>query len=1080
MRVTVMSVLLLCSPLCTSASAGPLPLEVGRAVTVSWPADGSATLSFDTEAGDFARLEVVQTRGVARLEATTAGGRYLRGGRSASQTEPAMIDMVLAESTTVRVELSPARGEAEGGESRVTLTALRPATDAERLRVGADMALDDGNRLVSDGSADALKAAIVRFDEARDLYARGGDRKMEGVALDSSGWVHDLLGEKRKAIAIYRDALEIRREVGDVDGEIFTLLGIGLIYNYFGEIDKALECNEYALKLARETANRRQESNLLHNIGGLHWVTDEMQAALDNYRESLEIRNTLDDPVGLSSTLNNIGDVYRRLGDDDRAMEYFERALEIRTSLGNKRGMAHSLHTMGLVYSSRGEWETARDTFQRALDLRRETGDKRGVAFSLGGLSNAAWSLGDVETAIAYSDETIALWKEMGEIRSLGESLWKRGLMLIDLGNIDDAKLSLDEALGIARTVRDRTSEATALYGLARLERRKENLDGSIALIEEAIAIVESLRGKISSEDLRASYLASVSTFYDFYVSVQMELDRKSPGSGFAARALETSERARARSLLDSLTAAAVGTLLESGSERAVTEQSLRARIQRLDRQVVKLAAGESDAAELALAQTRLDGALAEYQALLDEIRESDPRLSELLRPRTLSVPEIQALLDDGTALIEFALGQTESFAWVVTADRLVTAVLPPRAEIDAQARAIYDSLTARNEAPDGESIGQRRERVAAADAQGLRSSASLAKALLGGIREAIEGHRLVVVADGALQYLPFAALPDPGSPDGEPLLARHEVVGLPSASLLPLLRQKTNDDREDAFAAVAIVADPVFRADDSRVARREPLEELAEQDDPNRLLLRSAAEAGLTAFPRLRFSRREAEAIRSFLEPGQVLEVTDFDANLDTLVHGRLAASRVLHLATHGILNSRNPQLSGLVFSLVDETGNPRPGFLRLADIYGLQLQADLVVLSACQTALGREIRGEGLIGLTRGFMHAGAPRVISSLWRVDDRATAELMKRVYRNLIENGQHPSSALRSAQLELRNENGWSAPYYWAAFVMQGDWHPWTALRESEDVETEMQGTVPSSHFPVVGADASSVEAGARP
>lgn len=1053
-RVHVLSLLLLCSTPDLSAAPATIPVSIDHPATVSWPADGTAQVSFAANGGDYARVEIVQTKGAARIEATTAEGRYLRGARSASRPESSVIEIVLQEDATVLVELAAGRGDAEGGEARISLSELRPATDEERVRVGADMALDDGNRLTSDGSAEALKMAILRYETARALYAKAGDRKMEGVALDSSGWVHDMLGEKRRAIEIYEQALEVRREAGDVDGEIFTMLGIGLIYNYFGEIDKALEINEHALKLARETGNRRHEANLLHNIGGLHWVTDEMQTALDVYRQSLEIRNTLDDPAGLASTLNNVGDVYRRLGDDDRAMEYFTRALEIRTSLGNKRGMAHSLHTMGLVYASRGEWETARDTFQRALDLRRETGDKRGVAFSLGGLSSSAWSLGEIDKAIAYSDEAMALWKEMGEVRSLGESLWKRGLMLIDLGQLDEARFSLDEALEIARKVRDRTSEATALYGLARHERGKGNLDRSITLIEEAIAIVESLRGKISSSDLRASYLASVSTLYDFHISVQMELDRKSPESGFAARALETSERARARSLLDSLTATAVESLLESGSELAEKEQSLRSRIQRLDRQVVKLAAEESQAAELALAQTRLDSALAEYQGILDEIRASDPHLSDLLRPRTLSVPEIQALLDDETALVEFSLGQQESFAWVVTTDRLVSVTLPPRAEIDSRSRAIYASLTARNATPEGESIGQRRERIAAADADWERLAPALTETLLGAIREVIDGRRLLVVADGALQYLPFAALPDPAAPD-EPLLARHEVLSLPSASLLPLLRAETRRVRDAAAPAVAIVADPVFRSDDSRVLRRETGEEPAPQDDPNRLLLRSAAEVGLTAFPRLRFSRREAEAITSLLEPREAVEVTDFDANLDTLSHRRLATSRVLHLATHGILNSRNPQLSGLVFSLVDDKGKPRPGFLRLADIYGLELDADLVVLSACQTALGREIRGEGLIGLTRGFMHAGAPRVISSLWRVDDRATAELMKRVYRNLIEKGKSPSAALRAAQLELMAETGWKEPYYWAAFIIQGDWQSWPSLRESHHVDTGM-------------------------
>jgi CHAT domain-containing protein/tetratricopeptide (TPR) repeat protein len=1023
-----------------SAPAGETTrLELGKNIPVSYTAEAGAGVSFEANKGDYARIEVVQKTGDARVEVRTADGTVLMGVARNAPPEAEIVEIVVPLRSIVEVEISVARGNEAGGEAWVSLTDLRPATEEETWRVGAEMALDDGDRLTSSGSAEALRDAAGRYATARALFAKTGNRKMEGVALDSLAWVHDLIGEKWRALDLYNEALVIREEVGDKDGEIFTLLGIGLIYNYLGEIDKALETNEHALDLARETGNRRHEANLLHNIGGLLWATDEMQKALEYYRQSLEIRKTLDDPSGMSGTLNNIGDVYRRLGDYDRAMEYFANALEVRTSIGNKRGMAHSLHTMGLVHSARGEWEEARKTFQRALDLRRETGDKRGVAFSLGGLSGAGYALGRVDEAINLNREALALWQEMGERRSLGESQWKLALMLIDLGRLDDAKPSLDKALEIARDVRDRSSEASTLYGLARYERARGNLEASKGHIEGSIAIVESLRGKIASEDLRASYLASVSTFYDFYVSLQMELDRKRPDSGFAARALETSERARARSLIDALSAASVETLIDAGSDLSSREQQLHRQIQQLDRQVVKLAAEGSQATELALAQTKLDKTLADYRSVLDEIRATNPRLSDLMRPDTLSLEEIQALLDPETALVELALGQDESFVWVVTTDGLASATLPARAEIDARSRELYASLAARNLFPEGETPGRRRERIAAADAEWTSLAARLSGTLLGSVRESIAGRRLVVVADGALQYLPFAALPDPSSEDGEPLLVSREVVVLPSASLLPLLRSGAEPGRTGA-TRVSVVADPVFRTDDARVERRTP-EDNGEpgEDNPNRLLLRSAAEVGLTGFPRLRFSRREAEAITSLLEPGEAIQAIDFDASLDAIDWGTLGASQVLHFATHGILNSRSPELSGLVFSLVDETGRPRPGFLTLRDIYALDLDAGLVVLSACQTALGREIRGEGLIGLTRGFMYAGASRVVSSLWRVDDRATAELMKRLYRNLLEKGESPSSALRSAQLELRAERRWSEPYYWAAFTIQGDW-----------------------------------------
>jgi CHAT domain-containing protein len=168
-------------------------------------------------------------------------------------------------------------------------------------------------------------------------------------------------------------------------------------------------------------------------------------------------------------------------------------------------------------------------------------------------------------------------------------------------------------------------------------------------------------------------------------------------------------------------------------------------------------------------------------------------------------------------------------------------------------------------------------------------------------------------------------------------------------------------------------------------------------------------------------------------------LQALDFRASRDVALGGDLGMYRIVHFATHGLLDDQRPELSGLVLSLVDESGRSQDGFLRLNEIYNLRLSADLVVLSACQTGLGKEVRGEGLIGLTRGFMYAGARSVAASLWKVDDVATRELMKRLYTGLFKSGLKPAAALRAAQLEMLKTTQWRAPYYWAAFVLQGEW-----------------------------------------
>jgi CHAT domain-containing protein len=248
-------------------------------------------------------------------------------------------------------------------------------------------------------------------------------------------------------------------------------------------------------------------------------------------------------------------------------------------------------------------------------------------------------------------------------------------------------------------------------------------------------------------------------------------------------------------------------------------------------------------------------------------------------------------------------------------------------------------------------------------------------------------------------------------------------------------LRQETAK-RKPATRTLAVFADPVFSSNDPRVA----LARLAhaagdDKTDP----VRSAAESGIGDLRRLRFSRQEADEIVRIANGESKLEAVDFSATRALATSAELGQYRIIHFATHGLINNQHPELSGIVLSLVDEQGRQQNGFLRLYDLYNLKLSAELVVLSACQTALGKEVRGEGLVGLTRGFMYAGAPRVVASLWQIDDRASAEFMKRFYQGLLGQKLRPAAALRAAQVSMLSDKRWHAPHYWAAFTLQGEW-----------------------------------------
>jgi CHAT domain-containing protein len=339
--------------------------------------------------------------------------------------------------------------------------------------------------------------------------------------------------------------------------------------------------------------------------------------------------------------------------------------------------------------------------------------------------------------------------------------------------------------------------------------------------------------------------------------------------------------------------------------------------------------------------------------------------------------------------------------------------VLPGGATIEAAARRAHDLLGSSHEFELG--------------VQARWAALRLSEMVLAPVAGRLGTRRLVVVADGALQYVPFGALPAPGAP-ARPLILDHEIVTLPSASVLPRLRRHPRD-RPVADRGVAIFADPVLTIDDPRVERSAlPSARAAEARSGTRVSLK-----------RLPFSREESDTIAELAGPGGVFAVTDFAANRAAATATAIGRYQRLHFATHALIDTEAPRLSGIVLSQVTRAGTPQDGFLRLHDIYNMRLGADLVTLSACQTAMGKDVSGEGLIGLTRGFMFAGAPRVVASVWRVRDRATSELMRRFYDGMLTRRLPAAAALRAAQVSMLKEPRWAAPHYWAGFVLHGEW-----------------------------------------
>ncbi len=1026
---------------------------------------------------------VVEQRGIdVAVALFTPDGRKIIEVDSNQTTVGAEAISLIAEAAgAYGIETRSAGKTVRSGRYQVKIEELREATAEDKYRVAAESVFREAERL-KDGTLEDRRKSVEKYHEALDLYRRASDRSEEAQTLNNIGAVYWSLGEMRKALEKYNEALTIYLAVGDRRGEAAALSNIGMVYWSLGEMQKALEkCNE-ALLLSQAVGDRRGEAQKLSNLGLVYWSLGEMQKALEKFNETLPIYQAVGDRSWEATTLNNLGAVYQLLGEMQKALEKFNETLPIYRAVGDRSGEAYALNNIGAVYWSLGETQKALEKFNEALPLRREVGDRRGEATALtnigavyrslgemrksldkfnealpirraiGDLSGEANSLnnigkvyqllGEIQKALEKYNNALLILRAVGDRSGEADTLNNIGAVYASLGEMQKALEKYNETLMLRRDVGDRNGEATTLLGIARVEQKRGNLTQARQTIEQAIGLIESLRTNIARQELRASYFASRQEFYETYIDVLMQMRKQNQDVAFDAVALTVSERARARSLLELLKESRAdirqgvdGSLLER-------ERSLQQRLNAKAAAQVSLLNRKHTPEQADVAAKEIAAITDEYEEVQARIRARSPRYAALTQPQPLGLAEIQQqALDEDTVLLEYALGEKRSYLWLVSQRSIDSYELPPRAEIEAAARRVYELLTVRP------------KRWAPPDPQLIAQARTLSRMLLGPVAPRLGAKRLVVVAPGALSYLPFAALPAPDDekrPAGvyEPLVARHEVVSVPSASVLSIIRRETAG-RQRAAKSVAVLADPVFEEDDPRLdeakngnsSGKTPATRAvdAEYSELTRAIRTMNFPDARYGFVRLPFSRYEANSVIALTPKGTGLKATDFNASRDLALSPQLSQYRIVHFATHGLLNSERPELSGLVFSLIDRKGKPQDGFLRLHEIYNLQLNADLVVLSACETGLGKEIKGEGLIGLTRGFMYAGAPRVVASLWNVDDFATAELMKLFYQRMLKDGQPAGAALRAAQLELSGQKRWASPYYWAGFVMQGEW-----------------------------------------
>lgn len=1006
------------TPDATRAPAQPTRLTAGTVTSPRALANDVHHYIVDLRAGQFFEISISQDEAPLLVTLRGLDGNELRKltfGNIAPVPARVMYVSDVAGAYRVDIALNTPKLVDSGKRYVLRVLAVGDASPRDRARDRCFAMLARADALARSQSMASLQQAIALLVQTSACWRTEDDRDLETVGLSFLGGFASLFSQFRlEAAAAYERLVEIYVEAGDSEGELASLENLAVEYRDDGRFDKALETATRALALATELGPRRREARAHHDVALAAFLLGDYDRAHQSATSALRLATSLEDSSLMAASLFDLARLDDLSGHLEAAQARYEQALALKPA--DSHILATTLLDLGLLHLRRGDYGEAERRLQSRLEMSSMVQREQEAVARIG--------LGDVHMARGnrararelYAQADAALASNVRTQRCIADE--RLGRVALTEDRADEAIARFNNMIAIAARVGHPPCEAEGRAGLADVAIQRADFASAEAEARQVIEVVERFREAVPDLESRALGFGSLAPAFDRAVFVSMQAAGKDDPSA-AARALVFNERALARGLLDGILESALdrrAQIPESlAHERHRVRELWRTRLAQL--QVATRSQSGRQRAELLLAEvSALDRQLRDLNARTDAI---DARQSGLIRPPPISVGAIQALLDRETTLIEYALGDRQSYLWVVTATKLHAFALAPRAKIEVAARAVQHDLASASSAARSDARQRRR---------------ALARLILAPAAPLLTTRRLVVVTSGALALVPFAALPVPGAIPETPLMARHEVVHVPSATTLAAMRALA-ERRPRPSKGVVVFADPIFESADPRAVSAASRPSAARPA----ATARAQALASLgRSFPRLPFSRAEARAIIA-LRPKDVTTFLDGRATRDRVIGGAVADYKFIHFATHGVVHSEVPSLSSILMSFVDENGRTSDPLVTLSDVYAMTLRADVVVLSACSTAGGKSVPGEGVIGLARAFMYAGAPRVVASLWQVNDLATSELMRRFYRGMLIKGLAPAAALHAAQRELAAIPRWSSPYFWAPFVLQGDW-----------------------------------------
>ena len=827
--------------------------------------------------------------------------------------------------------------------------------------------------------------------------------------------------DHRLAIETAQRALALYESANNLEGIATAYEHLGQYYYAQNALTESAQYYDNALQIWRQKSNLQKQAEVLINFGYIEGRKGEWLNGFSYLTQAQTLIDEESNPLLMGRIAAGMADLFNESGLPEIGRAQYQRAIEYFRLAKRDRTVIRMTMLIGYTDFLLKNYPSALTHLEQALDSFEKWPEPADVKLSI---AECHEYLGEVYIAMAQYDlalqqlqPILPIYRSSFNPKEAAQVEAMIGQIYQQQGAVGRARKSYLGASRIFREVSDRVNDASVRFALGRLEMNNGNYEAAEKYLKESIENTENIRRDLSSRVFAAAFSASVHERYEAYIECLMRKHKSQKSKGLEVLAFEASELARARSLAELLRDTQTTTFEGVDPQLAQKEKSLRHAIRSAVDQTISLLATDYKKAEFDQLEASLTRLREQHKQITAKLRQVNPDYDKIKDPASYSLRQIQNLVvnDDQTVLLEYLVGQHASYVWAIRRNSVEAFELPGADLINQAVRKVYNNVS---KEPDAES-----------NKELSKATAELAEVVLAPVAAQLTAPRVIVVADGALNYIPFQLLPL----NNEPLVAKFEVINAPSASILGQLRQE-QQHRPPRTKVLAAFGDPVFESNYAQVKKSSATEMTA--------MAARDVEVGADSLDPslirpLNYTKFELNNLSAIAGSGAFV-ARDFAASRETLWSIDLSKYAILHFATHGVLHPEKPEDSGFYLSMVDSAGQRQNGFINMQDVYRLDAPVDLVVLSACRTGLGQDVRGEGLIGLTRGFMHAGASSVVASLWKVDDEATSELMKHFYGNMLQKGMLPAEALRAAQNTLRQDPDWQSPHFWAAFTLQGE------------------------------------------